>query len=153
VVSASRAAELVATWQQAALLPQNVRMDPRAMSYSGQPLRIRRGARTRDCAELHMLRSKLIGEECREAMDAITGWDKENKRYGLVDINAVAKELCDILYVVYGAADVWGIPLDAALERVHVSNMTKITDDMPVRGDGKILKGDSFRPADFTGLF
>lgn len=107
----------------------------------------------RDTAELHMLRSKLIGEECREAMDAIVGWNPETGRYHPIDKYAVAKELADILVVTYGAADVWGIPLDAVLERVHDSNMTKLGPQQQKRADGKITKGPHYVPPTLTDLF
>ena len=43
----------------------------------------------------------------------------------------------------YGTAHVYGIDLDAVLDEVHASNMTKLgADGRPIRrADGKVLKG------------
>lgn len=141
---ASRAAQLVAEFHERAGLPRNVRIRPHVM--------LRMGAQA-DTRELHLLRSTLIGEESREAMDAITGWDFGTESYGRVEVANVAKELADLLVVTYGAADLWGIPLDDVLERVHESNLTKLGADQESRPDGKIVKGPHYVAPDLTDLF
>ena len=68
------------------------------------------------------------------------------------DLVGVADALADIVYVAYGTAHVYGIDLDAVLDEVHASNMTKLgADGRPVRrADGKILKGPGYRAPDIA---
>jgi predicted HAD superfamily Cof-like phosphohydrolase len=82
---------------------------------------------------------KLIEEEAEEACEAIC----ENS-----DIEHIAKELADLVYVTYGAARAYGIPLDLAVAEVHRSNMTKLTGGPTRRADGKLLKGEHYEGAD-----
>lgn len=85
------------------------------------------------------LRISLLAEEVREYIDAI----------GQADVVEVADALADIAYVVYGSALAHGIDLDAVLEEVHRSNMSKLgPDGQPIcRPDGKVIKGPNyFRP-------
>lgn len=84
------------------------------------------------------LRYKLIEEEAEEACEAI----REN-----TDINHIAKELADLVYVAYGAARTYGIPLDLAVAEVHRSNMTKLIGGPVRRADGKLLKGEHYEEA------
>lgn len=90
------------------------------------------------------LRQALIEEEVRELADAAR----------LGDVVGVADALADIVYVAYGTAHVYGIDLDAVLDEVHSSNMTKLgADGRPVRrADGKVLKGPDYRPPDVRGV-
>jgi predicted HAD superfamily Cof-like phosphohydrolase len=67
------------------------------------------------------------------------------------DIEHIAKELADLLYVVYGTADEYGIPMDTVFAQVHVSNMSKLVDGA-IRHDGKIFKGPSYKPVDLSWL-
>ena len=64
------------------------------------------------------------------------------------------KELADLVYVVYGYANVRGWNLDEALRRVHVSNMSKLGDDgRPLfRADGKVMKGPNYKKPDLGDL-
>ena len=93
---------------------------------------------------LKTVRAKLIAEEAEEVLHALTVEDKA----------AIAKELADLVYVIYGTALVWDIDLDRVICDVHKSNMTKVGDDgQPVRReDGKILKGPNYRPPDLSWL-
>ena len=54
----------------------------------------------------------------------------------------------------YGTAHVYGIDLDAVLDEVHASNMTKLgADGRPIRrADGKVLKGPGYRPPDIAAV-
>ena len=90
------------------------------------------------------LRQALIEEEVAELAAAA--------RAG--DIVGVADALADIVYVAYGTAHVYGIDLDAVLDEVHSSNMTKLgADGLPVRrADGKVLKGPDYRPPDIEAV-
>jgi len=90
------------------------------------------------------LRQSLIDEETGELRDAVAAGD----------IVAIADALADIVYVAYGTACVYGIDLDAVLDEVHASNMTKLgADGLPIRRpDGKVLKGPDYRPPDVAGV-
>ena len=90
------------------------------------------------------LRMSLIDEEVDEL--------RAGARDG--DLVEVADALADIVYVAYGTACVYGIDLDAVLDEVHASNMTKLgPGGRPVRrSDGKVLKGPDYRPPDVNGV-
>jgi predicted HAD superfamily Cof-like phosphohydrolase len=90
---------------------------------------------TNPTGELAELRASLILEEAGEASDALLDGE------GLPEI---AKELADVLYVVFGTAVSLGIDLGPVFEEVHRSNMSK--DPANKRADGKILKGASYVP-------
>lgn len=89
--------------------------------------------------KLRQLRLDLLIEEVYEYEDASE----------VEDIVEVADALADMVYIIYGTALSYGIDLDAVLDEVHASNMSKLGDDAkPIyRPDGKILKGPNyFRP-------
>ena len=81
------------------------------------------------------LRIRLIQEEFDELQAAL----------GEQDLAAVAKELADLLYVVYGTAVSCGIDLDPVFREVHRSNMTKVGGHK--RADGKWVKPPGYSPA------
>lgn len=62
-----------------------------------------------------LLRQRLIREEVNELIDAMIAEDLE----------AIAKELADLLYVTYGTAISYGIDMEPVSAAVHASNMTK----------------------------
>lgn len=104
------------------------------------------------------LRIDLISEEHKEVQDELNDlWDMAYDK----DINTneikrkLTKELADLLYVIYGTAVSFGLPLDEVFDRVHKSNMSKLGDDgKPVyREDGKVLKGNNYKPVDLSDLF
>lgn len=66
----------------------------------------------------------------------------------------VLKELCDMVYVILGYAHYRGWDFDTAFNRVHKSNMSKIPADGIIRkrADGKVLKPDTYRPANLGDL-
>ncbi|MFE3457745.1 hypothetical protein ACFXKD_09375 [Nocardiopsis aegyptia] len=106
--------------------------------------------------ELAEHRRTLLDEEAREAAEALTDLAKA-LRAGedpVTAYRAVAKELADVLYVAYGAADALGIDLPAVFAEVHRSNMSKLDEDGRVlrRADGKVLKGPGYRPPVLDGL-
>ena len=76
--------------------------------------------------------------------------DHDWKFKGPINRPKVAKELADLLYVVYGSADTMDIPMDEVYAEVHRSNMSKMHPDGTVRyrEDGKILKTEFYSPAD-----
>ena len=74
---------------------------------------------------------------------------------GRINKKNVAKELADVLYVTYGMAQRFDIPLDDVFALVHASNMTKLGDDgKPVYrdSDGKVLKGPNYQPPNLDFL-
>ena len=97
------------------------------------------------------LRRKLIVEEALEAQDAL---DEIIFVPSVNNLEMAAKELADLVYVVYGTALVLGIDLNEALRRVHASNMSKIPESGAplLRGDGKILKPDTYREPNMRGV-
>lgn len=115
------------------------------------------------------LRLDLIREELAELAEAAAAGD----------LTEVADALGDLLYVVYGTALEFGIPLDRVMAEIHRSNMTKLwtaeeaavavanpdrypegrrphravpTDGGVVvyREDGKVLKGPRWSPPDIA---
>lgn len=82
------------------------------------------------------LRIELISEELQELVDACKAGD----------IIEVADALTDILYVTYGAAHSFGIPIDECFKEVQRSNMSKLGEDgKPIyREDGKVMKGPNY---------
>ena len=64
------------------------------------------------------------------------------------------KELADLVYVCYQYAEKMGWLLDEALDRVQISNMSKLGENgLPVyRDDGKVLKGPNYKPPTLTDL-
>lgn len=81
------------------------------------------------------LRVTLIQEEFDELRHAIA----------TQDVAAVAKELADLLYVVYGTAVSCGIDMAPVFREVHRSNMSKIGGHK--RSDGKWVKPSDYSPA------
>ena len=86
----------------------------------------------------------LIAEEFNEVIGAMAEQDPV----------ALAKELADLLYVVYGAGIRAGIDLEPVFWEVHRSNLTKVPEDgiIQYREDGKILKPDTYSPADLKPI-
>ena len=72
------------------------------------------------------------------------------------DLNQVAKELCDLLYVTIGTIVTYGLQdkIEKCFEEVHRSNMSKLgKDGKPVyREDGKLLKGDNYSLANIKPI-
>ena len=85
--------------------------------------------------ETKRLRVRLIEEEFDELKEAMVGGD----------LAAVAKEMADLLYVVYGTAVSYGIDMDPVFREVHRSNMSKVGGYK--RADGKWVKPATYSPA------
>lgn len=89
------------------------------------------------------LASELVAEEYEELLES----DNPDNQ---------VKEFADLIYVLYGYADRFGIDLDEAVRRVHKSNMSKvdpITGKPNRREDGKILKGPNYKEANMEGTY
>lgn len=91
------------------------------------------------------LRWKLLNEEFDEVAYEFS---EEGSLEGL------AKELADLLYVVYGTGITYGFDMDRIFAEVHRSNMSKLTEDGKVlrREDGKVLKGRRYTPANLRTI-
>lgn len=100
------------------------------------------------------LRISLIREEFIEFCEASGAVDPGMPNYCKGDLTEAADALADILYVVYGAALEWGIPIEEVFAEVHRSNMSKVWPDGTVhyREDGKVLKPPDYSPADVAGV-
>jgi predicted HAD superfamily Cof-like phosphohydrolase len=81
------------------------------------------------------LRVNLIKEEFDELQEALAQQD----------LSAIAKELADLLYVVYGTAVSCGIDLEPVFQEVHRSNLSKVGGSR--REDGKWIKPPTYSPA------
>ena len=101
-------------------------------------------------SDLMYLRQELITEEANELYDELPYY-----KDGPLDKAALTKELADLLYVTYGMAVTFGLPIDEVFERVHRSNMSKLGDDgKPIyREDGKVLKGPNYEKPNLDDLF
>jgi predicted HAD superfamily Cof-like phosphohydrolase len=99
-------------------------------------------------------RMELIREEYHEVMDALSFLDRtEYNETSYTTEEAmveVASELADLLYVVYGTAEEFGIPLDKVFIAIHQANMRKVWDDGTVHrnGYGKVIKPPNHQKAD-----
>ena len=100
------------------------------------------------------LRLNLIAEEAKEVVAAggfclDVDWQEQIQLFseGHCEPAHLLKELADLVYVCYGAAEAFGWDLDEAFKRVHESNMSKLgADGKPIyREDGKVLKGPNYR--------
>ena len=76
------------------------------------------------------LRSRLIREESKEACAEL--------ELPFSSEEALLKELCDILYVVFGTVWAYNLPIEQAFDRVHVNNMLKTS--YPRDEFGKLTK-------------
>lgn len=91
-------------------------------------------------AHLLRLRETLLEEETAEFAVA------SHRR----DLVGMADALADVVYVAYGTALTLGLDLDALLDEVHRSNMSKLdARGRPVlRDDGKVLKSPRYHAPD-----
>ena len=93
---------------------------------------------------------ELIVEEFKEFLEA----DGFMFKHGHNAKEECLKELADLVYVCYQYAENQNWFLDEALNRVHLSNMSKLDEDgKPIyREDGKVLKGPNYKPPDLSDL-
>jgi len=102
----------------------------------GHPKRARPGVIS---SEENLVRLSLMVEELGELADAMRR----------VDIVEIADGLADLLYVVFGTAVAYGIPIGLIFDAVHNANMSKprekiagktIKDELFVRPNNEIAK-------------
>lgn len=87
-------------------------------------------------AATRRLRERLIDEEFAELRQAMAEGT----------VPEIAKELADLLYVVYGTAVSCGIDMEPVFREVHRSNMSKVGGHK--REDGKWVKPATYSRAD-----
>ena len=85
--------------------------------------------------ETQQLRVRLIQEEFDEL--------KESMATG--NLASVAKEMADLLYVIYGTAVSYGIDMKPVFQEVHRSNLSKVGGYK--RADGKWMKPPTYSTA------
>ena len=85
--------------------------------------------------ETKRLRARLIQEEFDELKESMAN----------SNLSSVAKELADLLYVVYGTAVSYGIDMEPVFREVHRSNLSKVGGYK--RDDGKWVKPATYSPA------
>ena len=90
--------------------------------------------------DLKKLRVNLVMEETREAVASI---EKGS-------LPQIAKELCDLMYVVMGTALSCGLNLEPVWDEVHKNNMSKVGGEK--RKDGKILKPANYKEVNVKPL-
>jgi len=95
---------------------------------------------TRPDDHTQTLRTRLIQEEFDELQEAMKTKDLPN----------IAKELADLLYVVYGTAVSCGIDMEPVFQEVHRSNMSKVGGHK--REDGKWVKPPTYSPAQVNSI-
>lgn len=81
-------------------------------------------------------------------------WSEFHEAFHLKDDCEQLKELADLVYVCFQMAASQEWDLDEAMRRVHKSNMSKLGEDgKPIyRADGKVLKGENYKPPNLTDL-
>ena len=96
------------------------------------------------------LQIKLIIEEYTEVIDAYDAFRQGDKSTHV----ALLKELADLVFVCYQAAENMGWDLDEAMQRIFDSNMSKLDDTgAPIRNEaGKVLKGPNYKAPDLSDL-
>ena len=102
--------------------------------------------------DAYLLRKHIMQEEVSE-------YSEEYEREGLSDderLQAVAKELADIIYTALGTVIAHGLQdkFEQIFDAVHQSNMSKLdAAGKPVRRpDGKVIKSDLYQAPDLSFL-
>ena len=85
--------------------------------------------------ELSDFRIRLIEEELKEIKTAIESQD----------LYLISDGIADLLYVTFGLAVTYGIPIDSIFEEVHRSNMSKSIIRV-VGNEMKVGKGPTYSP-------
>jgi predicted HAD superfamily Cof-like phosphohydrolase len=91
--------------------------------------------------DMALLKIRLLEEEVEELIHSL--------RYD--NIEQVTKELCDVLYICYGIAATYNLPVDDAFLEVHKNNMLKLNNFTIV--DGKMIKSPSHPKCNLKHLF
>ena len=120
------------------------------LSQQAKEFRSKYGLKNSSDRPTRAVQHKLIVEEFKEFLEA----EGMLFMHGRNHQEDCLKELADLVYVCYQYAENMGWFLDEALNRVHVSNMSKLGEDgKPIyREDGKVLKGPGYKPPDLSDL-
>lgn len=93
--------------------------------------------------ERRILHAKLILEECLETIAAMGLQMKsggELEAVGEMDLEETYDGLVDLQYVLYGAANSFGLDMELGHKEVHKANMNKFAPGGYRREDGKWIK-------------
>lgn len=104
-------------------------------------------------ADERRLRANLILEETVETLAALGfGFDHDAKLYERRPEHPAdqVKELCDLLYVVFGTFATMGVDAAEFFTAVHANNMTKAGGE--VRADGKRMKPPGYQPLNIRAV-
>lgn len=83
-------------------------------------------------------------EELEDALDDLSRSLKPNREELL---EAVARELADVVYVAFGTAELLGLDLDAGFAEVHAANMRKLPPCGSCKGTGVLgVTADGHEP-------
>lgn len=109
-------------------------------------------------ASIMRLRRILIREETDELSEELSRGVEELSNTGELKQDTkekILKEMADLQYVLSGLAVAFGLPIEAAFNRVHKSNMSKLGQNgLPIyRSDGKVQKGPNYKKPDMKGLW
>ena len=128
----------------------NLSMKRTFLSEQAKEFRSKYGIRNSADRQNRARQHNLIVEEFKEFLQA-EGMLFMHGRNHQAD---ALKELADLVYVCYQYAENMGWFLDEALNRVHLSNMSKLDEDgKPIyREDGKVLKGPNYKPPNLSDL-
>ena len=128
----------------------NLSMKKTFLSEQAKEFRSKYGIKNNHGRPMRSYQKDLIVEEFKEFLEA----DGMMFRHGHNVQEECLKELADLIYVCYQYAENMNWFLDEALNRVHLSNMSKLGEDgKPIRReDGKILKGPNYKPPDLSDL-
>ena len=120
------------------------------ISEQAKEFRTKYGLKSSTTRDKRSYQKNLIVEEFKEFLEAEGMLFRKNST---IEAEAL-KELADLIYVCYQYAENMGWLLDEALNRVHLSNMSKLDKEgKPIyREDGKVLKGPNYKPPTLTDL-
>jgi NTP pyrophosphatase (non-canonical NTP hydrolase) len=98
-----------------------------------------------DQSDLKLIYRKCISEEFNELLDEDSNTHED------------FKELCDLIWVCVQYANACGYDIEAGMNELIKEYSSKLWDDegnfcATYREDGKLLKGDHFKKADFEKL-
>ncbi len=93
-----------------------------------------------------MLRAFLHDEEVTELEEVLEDKCEDTSEEHLL------KELCDVLYVVFGTIACYNLPVEEAFKRVHENNMLKLTNGT-ILTNGKWQKPKDHSKVELKDLF
>lgn len=92
--------------------------------------------------DIRMLWISLLREEFQEYL--------EGEWWG--DLKNIAKELIDMLYIIYGTCFIYGIPADHVFKEIHRANMTKCMNNQSIQLGIKCKKGTFYKAPNIDHL-